>query len=84
MPAYAFPLIGGLAVILIFCFMIGLLIMEPGTKERLEKQRLLDARRRANSRMGVRAQSSNVQTTSLATQSMSMQGVRPEHEVSGN
>ena len=75
MPPYAFPLIGGLAVILIFCFMIGLLIMEPGTKERLEKQRLLDARRRANSHRGVRAQSTNVQNNNQ---------VRPEHEVFGN
>lgn len=31
------PLLGGFAIIFVFCIMIGLLILEPGTKERNEK-----------------------------------------------
>ncbi len=39
------PLIGGLSIILVFCFMIGLLMLEPGTKEKEAKKRKLEAKR---------------------------------------
>lgn len=44
------PLVGGLAIILVFCAMIGFLILEPGTKEQIEKRRRKDAERRAKLR----------------------------------
>ena len=40
MPAYVWPLIGGAAIILVFCFLIGLLILQPGTKEMAQKKKV--------------------------------------------
>lgn len=39
MPRYAYPLLGGLCIILIFCFMIGILILEPGSQEKERRRR---------------------------------------------
>jgi len=48
LPKYTLPLVGGLCVILVFCFMIGLLILEPTSAEREEKKRIQAARRAAD------------------------------------
>jgi len=43
-------MIGGLAIILVFCFMIGLLILEPGTKEQDSKRNAIERRRKAEAK----------------------------------
>jgi len=50
LPPYTVPLIGGLSIILMFCFMIGLLILEPGTKEKKAKKRKIEEQRQKNLR----------------------------------
>jgi len=45
-----FPMIGGLFVILVFCTMIGFLIVEPGAAERKRMRKREEAKREARLR----------------------------------
>ena len=71
LPAYVVPLVGGLAIIAVFCAMIGLLILEPGSKEQAERKRRAAARRMAEIRK-------------VAKQSWTVPAERANHKVSGN
>jgi hypothetical protein len=71
MPSYVIPLIGGMAIILVFCVMIGLLILEPGSKEREAKLKQLEKKRVARMRR-------------IASESWTVQPERLDNQVFGN
>ena len=71
LPAYAIPLIGGMFIIGVFLLMIGLLILEPGTKEREAKLKIAEKKRQARVRK-------------IAAESWTVQAERLDNQVFGN
>ena len=49
-PNYAFPIVGGLFVIIVFCTMIGVLILQPNTEDRKRMRRRDEKRRESRLR----------------------------------
>ena len=68
MSPWIFPVVGGVFVIMVFCVMIGFLILEPGTKGQEEKKKKVEAIRLAKIKR-------------IAQKSWMLETLRPELQV---